>query len=50
MKEKEGDKLTAGCNEVINDENENIKEFARGILKRAAFRIFKPFIKGFVSN
>lgn len=33
MKEKEGDKLSAWCNEVINDENENIKGFARGILK-----------------
>ena len=50
MKEKEGDKLTAWCNEVINDENENIKEFARGILRRAAFHIFKTFTKGFVSN
>ena len=45
MKEKEGDKLAAWCNEVINDENENIKGFARGILGRAAFRIFKPFTK-----
>ena len=33
MKEKEGDKLAAWCNEVINDENENIKGFARGILR-----------------
>ena len=45
MKEKEGDKLAAWCNEVINDENENIKGFARGILRRAAFRIFKQFTK-----
>ena len=45
MKEKEGDKLAAWCNEVINDENENIKGFARGILGRAAFRIFKLFIR-----
>ena len=45
MKEKEGDKLAAWCNEVINDENENIKGFARGILGRAAFRIFKQFIR-----
>jgi hypothetical protein len=46
MKEKEGDKLAAWCNEVINDENENIKGFTRSILGRAAFRIFKPFTKG----
>ena len=46
MKEKEGDKLATWCNEVINDENENIKGFARGIMGRAAFRIFKPFTKG----
>ncbi|MBC7410180.1 MAG: hypothetical protein H7339_17495 [Arcicella sp.] len=31
MKEKEGDKLAAWCNELINDENENIKGFARSI-------------------
>ena len=38
-------KLAAWCHEVINDENENIKGFARGILRRAAFRIFKLFIR-----
>ncbi|WP_309915103.1 MULTISPECIES: ISL3 family transposase [unclassified Arcicella] len=45
MKEKEGDKLAAWCNEVINDENENIKGFARGIL-----RDFQAVYQGFVSN
>ena len=45
MKEKEGDKLAAWCNEVINDENENIKGFARGILKD-----FQAVYQGFVSN
>ena len=42
MKEKEGDKLAAWCNEVINDENENIKGFARGILKdfQAVYQVF----------
>ena len=41
MKEKEGDKLAAWFNEVVNDENENIKGFARGILRD---------YQGFVSN
>ena len=45
MKEKEGDKLTAWCNEVINDENENIKGFARGILKD-----FRAVYQDFLSN
>ena len=45
MKEKEGDKLAAWCNEVINDKNENIKGFARGIL-----RDFQAVYQGFVSN
>ena len=45
MKEKEGDKLATWCNEVINDENENIKGFARGIL-----RDFQAVYQGFVSN
>ena len=45
MKEKEGDKLTAWCNEVINDENENIKGFARGIMKD-----FQAVYQGFISN
>ncbi len=33
MKEKEGDKLKGWCDDVINDVNENIKGFARGVLK-----------------
>ena len=37
--------LAAWCNEVINDENENIKGFARGIL-----RDFQAVYQGFVSN
>ena len=45
MKEKEGDKLAAWCNEVINDENENIKGLASGIL-----RDFQAVYQGFVSN
>ena len=45
MKEKEGDKLAAWCHEVINDENENIKGFARGILKD-----FQAVYQSFISN
>ena len=45
MKEKEGYKLAAWCNEVINNENENIKGFARGIL-----RDFQAVYQSFVSN
>ena len=45
MKQKEGDKLAAWCNEVINDENENIKGLASGIL-----RDFQAVYQGFVSN
>jgi transposase len=45
MKEKEGDKLKGWCDDVINDENENIKGFARGILKD-----FQAVYQGFVSN
>ena len=45
MKEKEGDKLKGWCDDVINDENENIKGFARGVLKD-----YKAVYQGFVSN
>ena len=45
MKEKQGDKLKGWCDDVINDENENIKGFARGVLKD-----YKAVYQGFVSN
>ena len=43
MKEKEGDKLAAWFDEVINDD-ENIKGFAKGILNdfQAVYRCGKP--------
>jgi hypothetical protein len=44
MKEKEGDKLAAWCDEVINDDDENIKGFAKGILNdfQAVYRCGEP--------
>ncbi len=45
MKEKEGDKLAAWCENIINDKEENIKGFAKGILND-----FKAVYQGFVSN
>ena len=51
MKDKEGDKLAAWCDEVINDDDENIKGFAKG----GFLMIFKLFIaaanrQGFISS
>ena len=45
MKEKEGDKLAAWCDEVINDDDENIKGFAKGILND-----FQAVYQGFISS
>jgi transposase len=45
MKDKQGDKLKEWCNDVINDEKENIKGFARGVLKN-----YKAVYQGFFSN
>ena len=45
IKEKQGDKLKGWCDDVINDENENIKGFARGVLKD-----YKAVYQGLVSN
>jgi transposase len=45
MKDKDGDKLKGWCDDVINDENENIKGFARGVIKD-----YKAVYQGFVSN
>ena len=45
MKDKTGEKLVPWCKNIIDDEAEHIKRFARGILMRAAFRTIKQFIK-----
>ena len=45
MKDKEGDKLAAWCDEVINDDDENIKGFAKGILND-----FQAVYQGFISS
>ena len=42
---KEGDRLAASCNEVINDANKNIKGFAKGILN-----YFQAVYQGFFSS
>jgi len=45
MKEKEGDKLAEWCDKVINDTEENIKGFAKGILND-----FQAVYQGFISS
>lgn len=45
MKEKDGDKLAAWCDEIINDNDENIKGFAKGILND-----FQAVYQGVISS
>ena len=45
MKDKTGEKLVPWCKNIIDDETDHIKRFAKGILMRAAFRTIKQFIK-----
>jgi transposase len=45
MKDKEGDKLVEWCGNIINDKEENIKGFAKGVLQD-----FQAVYQGFVSN
>ena len=45
MKDKTGEKLVPWCKNIIDDEAEHIKKFARGILMRAAFRTIRLYIK-----
>lgn len=49
MKEKEGDKLVAQCNEVINEVNENIKGFQR-YSKTGSVPHFQTVYEGFELN
>lgn len=50
MKEKEGDKLAAWCDEVINDDDENIKGFAKGILNAGGVPHFQAVYQGIISS
>ncbi|MER0438259.1 hypothetical protein [Emticicia sp. W12TSBA100-4] len=50
MKEKEGNKLSAWCDEVINDDDENIIGFARGILNAGGVPYFQAVYQGFISS
>ena len=45
MKDKTGEKLVPWCKNIIDDEAEHIKRFARGILMRAAFRTIRLYTK-----